>query len=123
MEKITPDILGRAAAVLLAPAPDLDLSHVTPITLTLHEGLRAVQERLAIKRNARFRELLDDCEERIEVVVRFLALLELYREGKVELSQADLFGDIEVRWHGEPPERRELPHDPVDNLNRGDSPH
>lgn len=100
MGKITPAALGETAAGLLAPVPDLDLSHVTPIRATLAEGLRAVQERLALKRNARFRELLEDCEERIEVVVRFLALLELYREGKVELSQAEVFGDIEVRWQG-----------------------
>jgi segregation and condensation protein A len=100
MEKITPGSLAQVAVGLLAPEPDLDLSHVTPIRLTLAEGLRAVQEHLAVKQNARFRELLVDCEERIEIVVRFLALLELYREGKVELSQADVFGDIEVRWQG-----------------------
>jgi segregation and condensation protein A len=100
MEKITPAILREVAGSLLAPVPDLDLSHVTPIRATLAEGVRALQERLELKQNARFRDLLEDCEERIEVVVRFLALLELYREGKVELSQADLFGDIEVRWQG-----------------------
>ena len=43
---------------------------------------------------------MSDCEERIEVVVRFLALLELYREGKVELRQATVFGEIQVRWQG-----------------------
>jgi segregation and condensation protein A len=101
MEKITPAILRETAAVLLSPVPDLDLSHVTPIRATLAEGLRALQERLVLNRNTRFRDLLEDCEERIEVVVRFLALLELYREGKVELSQADVFGDIEVRWQGQ----------------------
>jgi segregation and condensation protein A len=100
MEKVDAGILVSFAATILAPVPDLDLSHVTPIRVTLDEGLRAVQAHLAINRNARFRELLADCEQRIEVVVRFLALLELYREGKVELSQADVFGDIEVRWQG-----------------------
>jgi segregation and condensation protein A len=100
MEQVTPAILAETAAIVLAPVPDLDLSHVTPIRVTLAEGLRAVQDRLALKQNARFRDLLDDCEARIDIVVRFLALLELYREGKVELSQADVFGDIEVRWHG-----------------------
>jgi segregation and condensation protein A len=100
LENVAPDQLAAVAAAQLAPVPDLDLSHVTPIRLTLEEGLRAIQGHLAVKGNARFRELLTDCEERIEVVVRFLALLELYREGKVELSQANVFGDIEVRWQG-----------------------
>jgi segregation and condensation protein A len=42
-----------------------------------------------------------DCRERIEVVVRFLAVLELYREGEVEVSQAGPLGDIEIRWRKE----------------------
>jgi segregation and condensation protein A len=109
LEKVTAEMLAGVAGALLAPIPDLDLSHVTPITATLAEGLRAVQARLEINQNARFRDLLEDCEERIEVVVRFLALLELYREGKVELSQADLFGDIEVRWQGHARDLAEAP--------------
>ena len=36
----------------------------------------------------------------MHVVVRFLALLELYREGKVEIQQAATFGEIEVGWKG-----------------------
>jgi segregation and condensation protein A len=51
---------------------------------------------------SRFRDLVEECEERIDVVVRFLAILELYRRGDVQLSQAALFGDIEVRWQREP---------------------
>ena len=43
-----------------------------------------------------------DCDERIQVVVRFLALLDLYREGKVDLAQAETFGEIEVEWQGAP---------------------
>jgi segregation and condensation protein A len=56
--------------------------------------------------SALFRDLVVDCEDRIHVVVRFLALLELHREGKVELSQAQTFGEIEVRWNegGPPPQ-------------------
>jgi segregation and condensation protein A len=116
LEKITPEVLGGTAAAQLAPVPDLDLSHVTPIRFTLAQGLRAVEERLALKRNARFRDLLEDCEERIEIVVRFLALLELYREGKVELSQADVFGDIEVRWQGPRRKPDAAPDELADNL-------
>lgn len=98
LEKVTPQDLARLAAALLRPPPVLDLSHVTPIRYTMAEAVRAVKEQLARRREARFRELVADCEERIQVVVRFLALLELYREGKVELRQAETFGEIEVRW-------------------------
>ena len=36
--------------------------------------------------------------ERIEVVVRFLGLLELFKAGAVELSQHDRFGAIQAEW-------------------------
>ena len=45
-----------------------------------------------------FRRLTDGLVERLEVIVRFLALLELFKQGLVELDQPRTFGDIEVRW-------------------------
>ena len=63
--------------------------------------MSAVQERMSVLgRAASFRELVADCEDRIHVVVRFLALLELYRDGRVELSQGPTFGEIEIEWRG-----------------------
>ena len=38
--------------------------------------------------------------ERLEVIVRFLAVLELFKQGLVELDQAEPFGDIEIAWRG-----------------------
>jgi segregation and condensation protein A len=46
-----------------------------------------------------FRELVAGIADRIEVVVRFLAILELFKQGLVELTQADRFGAIAVRWN------------------------
>jgi segregation and condensation protein A len=102
MERVTAGGLASVAARALAPSPMVDLSHVAPIRVTLSEAMALVQERVAAAGMASFREILDDEPDRIHVVVRFLALLELYRQGKVELSQALLFGEIEVRWRGEP---------------------
>jgi segregation and condensation protein A len=97
LEKVTPDDLAAVAAVALRPPPLIDLSHVQPVRATVAEALETMRDRMATLRTARFRELVADCEERIHVVVRFLALLEMYREGQVELSQAGTFGEIEVR--------------------------
>jgi len=97
MERVTPELLAATAAVLLRPPPVLDLSHVAPIRVTVAEAVAAVRGQLDALRSARFRELVADCEERIDVVVRFLALLEMYREGQVDLTQAGTFGEIEVR--------------------------
>ena len=98
MEKVTPEALQKVAAVLLAPSRDLDLSHVTPIRASLSDTLSEMQDRLKGSGELRFSQLVEDRSERIDIVIRFLALLELYREGKVDLSQAERFGDIRIRW-------------------------
>jgi len=92
--------MAAVAAALLRPAPTLDLSHVTPIRFSVSEQMTALEQRISAlgRGEASFRELVADCEERIHVVVRFLAILELYREGKVELSQGQTFGEIHVEW-------------------------
>jgi len=102
MASVSADDLAALAARLLRPPPTLDLSHVTPISYTVSDAMTAVEERFAASDGgqASFRELVADCEDRIHVVVRFLALLELYREGKVELQQAATFGEIDVEWKG-----------------------
>ena len=100
MEKVAADDLAGLAAALMRPPPLLDLSHVTPIRYTMDEARDAVQSHLGRLGLASFRDLVADCDERIQVVVRFLALLDLYREGKVGLDQAETFGEIRVRWEG-----------------------
>jgi segregation and condensation protein A len=99
MEKVTAEALAETAAILLRP-PIVDLSHVAPIRASVTEALERVTARLSRRGEAQFRELVRDCRERIQVVVRFLALLELHARGQVALSQAQTFGDIEVRWEG-----------------------
>lgn len=98
---LEPPQLAALAAALLRPPPMVDLSHVTPIRFTVAEQMSVVQERMSgFGRAASFRRLVEDCEDRIHVVVRFLALLELYRDGKVDLSQGQTFGEIEIEWRG-----------------------
>jgi len=101
MTKVGAQDLVRLAAQLLRPSPTLDLTHVTPIRYTMEEALSAVERRIEdFGRAASFRDLVADCDERIQVVVRFLALLELYRDGRVELLQGETFGEIRVEWQG-----------------------
>jgi segregation and condensation protein A len=102
MDQVTPDQVAAVAAQMLRPPPTLDLSHVTPVRYTVAEAMVEVEGRIRSFTGGQgtFRDLVADCEERIEVVVRFLALLELYREGKVELEQGATFGEIEVGWNG-----------------------
>ncbi|HSJ51508.1 MAG TPA: ScpA family protein [Actinomycetota bacterium] len=98
LERVAAGDLTALAAALLRPPPVLDLSHVTPIRYSMEEARDAVQAHLGRLGRASFRDLVADCDERIQVVVRFLALLDLYREGRIDLAQAETFGEIEVRW-------------------------
>lgn len=100
MTSVTPEKLAALAASVLAPPPLLDLSHVTPIRATVAEELANVEAHLGEVGQMTFRDLVADCEGRIYVVVRFLALLELFRDGRVDLAQAPTFGEIEVIWQG-----------------------
>lgn len=93
--------LAEVAARMLRPPPTLDLFHVTPVRYTVAEAMEVVERRFSsMEGSTTFRDLVSDCRARIDVVVRFLALLELYREGKVDLVQAETFGEIAVEWRG-----------------------
>lgn len=110
-----PDLLGGVTPADVAqaylrgsaerPLPRVDLSHVTVDTLTVSE---AVSELVAVpdaQRATSFRSLVRDCKSRIEVIVRFLALLELCKMGRVSLGQGATFGDLRISWivSDEPP--------------------
>lgn len=95
------DVLARAAGVF-APKPiyELDTSHVAPITASVRGAIEEVAEVLSRRGSVSFEELCGRSLERIEIVVRFLALLELFKAGAIELTQADRFGTIEATWTG-----------------------
>jgi segregation and condensation protein A len=99
----TLDHLGRAAGALLAPrpAPVLDVSHVAPLTASVADAIMEVAARLKVDSRVSFEELCGRSTERIEVVVRFLALLELFKAGAIDLQQTDRFGTITASWTGE----------------------
>jgi segregation and condensation protein A len=52
---------------------------------------------------ATFSELVADCEASMEVVGRFLALLELYRSRTVAFDQSEPLGVLQISWTGERP--------------------
>jgi segregation and condensation protein A len=97
---ITPDDLAQAylRGAAERPIPRVDLSHVTVDTVSVSEALA---ELVAVPRNRRatsFRLLVEECTTRMEVIVRFLALLELCKLGRVTLGQGQTFGDLQIDW-------------------------
>ena len=61
-----------------------------------------VRDRLRAPGTATFRALTADCGHTLEVVARFLALLELYRQQRVVFDQVTPLGELHVRWTGGP---------------------
>jgi len=103
LEGITADDVRRAFLRAMAPrpVPTVDLTHVAPIRLSVADAVAELVDELPRVGRITFRRLTDGLVERLEVIVCFLAVLELFKQGLIDVEQADAFGDIELRWLGE----------------------
>ncbi len=99
---IGPEGLASLAAKALAPKPEPEISighvHAPPVSVKEQAGL--LVERLRRARTATFRGLVGDAPDTVTVIARFLALLELFREGAVAFDQMQPLGELTVRWTG-----------------------
>src|SRR5580704_448314 len=103
-----PDLLAGLTADDLAqaylrgaaerPIPRVDVSHITVDTVSVSEALADLMAVPRDRRAASFRALVEACTTRMEVIVRFLALLELCKLGWVTLGQGTTFGDLRIDW-------------------------
>jgi segregation and condensation protein A len=80
--------------------PTVDLYHVGPIRASVTDAVTELVDELPRTGRITFRRLTESLVDRIEIVVRFLAVLELYKQGLVELDQLTSFGDITITWIG-----------------------
>lgn len=97
-----PQQLAELAARVMAPRPmpEVAVDHVHGGTVSVREQTALLRERLRRTGGGSFRALTADCQSTLEVVARFLGLLELYREGVVAFEQVQALGDLHVRWVG-----------------------
>lgn len=103
LEGVSPVRIQKAYLRALTPRPGpprIDLFHVAPIRISVADALAEMVDELPRAGRISFRRLTSGLVERLEVIVRFLALLELFKQGMVELEQTERFGDIEVVWTG-----------------------
>ncbi|MFM7757218.1 MAG: segregation and condensation protein A [Actinomycetota bacterium] len=102
LEGVTPRQVAAAyqRAMTPKPTPKVDLFHVAAIRANVADAMTELLDELPRVRRIGFRRLTADLVERLEVVVRFLALLELFKQGLVDLDQTEKFGDIDIRWTG-----------------------
>jgi segregation and condensation protein A len=99
-----PDQFAAIAARALAPRkpPVVSTDHLHTPRTTVREQAEIIAGRLRELRRATFRRLTADCAGTYEVVARFLAVLELYREGRVTVDQLTPLGELFVSWSAAP---------------------
>lgn len=92
-----------ATAFRPKPIPTVGLDHIHQHSVSVPEQAKWVMERLAIKGEGvwtPFSELTEGCEHTVEIVARFLALLELFREQVLAFEQPEPLGELMVSWTG-----------------------
>ena len=90
----------RALAPKPAP-PEVGVAHLHAPRVSVREQAAVLVDRLRRVRTATFRSLVADAGgDMVTVIARFLALLELFREGAVAFDQVAALGELHVRWTG-----------------------
>jgi segregation and condensation protein A len=92
-------LAAKAMAPKPAP-PQVTLDHLHAPTVSVREQAGIMVERLRRSGTATFRGLCSDGADVMTRVARFLALLELFREGVVGFDQVTPLGELTVRWTG-----------------------
>jgi segregation and condensation protein A len=109
---VSPQRLAAIAAQALVPkpVPVVATDHLYAPQMSVREQMGILRDRLRRAGTATFRALVSDCSATIEVVGRFLAVLELYRDGWVAFDQVAALSELSVRWTG-PDDDVDLPAD------------
>jgi len=95
----------------LEPKPEpegVSLAHIHAPMVSVREQAHLVVERLRVHGTLTFRKLAADAPDTMTRVARFLALLELFREGVLAFDQMTPLGELTVRWTGGEDEEIEI---------------
>lgn len=97
-----PDAFAALAAKALTPRvePEVSVSHLHVPLVSVREQAAIIVGRLRRQGTSTFRALVSDATTTMVVIGRFLALLELFREGSVSFEQVAPLGDLTIRWTG-----------------------
>ena len=103
-----PDLLAGVTSADLAmaylrgieekPVPVVRLNHVTVDAVSVAETVVSRAQLLPARGPLSFRALTEGLGSRIEIIVHFLALLELCKLGRVNLGQGGTFGEVRIEW-------------------------
>ncbi len=100
--QIGPAELAAFAALAMRPrpTPTVELTHLHAPAVSVREQAGVIVGRLRRSGSGSFRTLVSDAGSTGVVVARFLALLELFREGVIAFDQVSPLGDLTIRWTG-----------------------
>jgi segregation and condensation protein A len=83
------------------PVPMVAIDHVHMVRVSVREHMLILRQKLIALRTATFRQLCADCSTVLEIVARFLAVLELYREGLITFDQVAALTELTITWTGD----------------------
>lgn len=103
MARVTPQRFAEIALRALSPkaVPHVDVSHIAPIRVSVAEAVEELRAQLRKRKKTTFRQLTVGVKHRLNVIVRFLAVLELVKRGEADVVQSGAFGQIDVSWLGD----------------------
>ena len=99
---VSPSRFAAIAQRVLSPkiAPTVTIDHIHRPLVSVAEEAALIVEELRKTGRATFRHLISGATDTLVVVARFLALLELYREGVVRFEQVLALGELQITWIG-----------------------
>ena len=92
------EIAERVLTPKVAPVVAVEHLHMALVSVT--EESKRVVEALRHSTSMSFRNLISDADSTLVVVARFLALLDLYRQGVLRFDQVVALGELQIRWIG-----------------------
>jgi segregation and condensation protein A len=110
LSALLPEVLigvgaARFAAIaerVLTPktTPVVALEHLHSAMVSVTEESKRVVQALRAGKSVSFRNLISDADNTLVVVARFLALLDLYRQGVLRFEQVIALGELQISWTG-----------------------
>jgi segregation and condensation protein A len=110
LSALLPEVLigvgaARFAAIaerVLTPktTPVVALEHLHSAMVSVAEESKRVVQALRAGKSVSFRSLISDADNTLVVVARFLALLDLYRQGVLRFEQVIALGELQISWTG-----------------------
>lgn len=99
---VGPERFAAIADRVLTPkvAPVVAVEHLHSALVSVAEESRLVVEALRKGRTMSFRSLISEADSTLVVVARFLALLDLYRQGALRFEQVIALGELQISWVG-----------------------